>query len=335
VTRKITAKNSTAASSAPALGASTGVKGAAKPSLRANAALLRATKPATLEELRDLISRESERLTPRMRDAARYALDHPNDVALSPVANLATVSKIAPAAFIRLAQALGFDGYSDLQRLFREPLQLASKPTFRERIRHFGGEKPLENPSDPAAVLQAFSEANRVSLEHLGADAAGMPLRQAIALIKHAPMVHVMGFRRSYAVAAYLAYALNRVGRPAMQITGLGGATGEQSSIARPGDLLIAISFPPYAVDTLQVCEQLKSRGVKRLAITNTLFSPVAKDADLVLEVNDAELLGFRSLVAAMSLAQTLAMGLAFSQQASPGKGKANGAAPSLEDIDC
>lgn len=42
-----------------------------------------APKPGNLEELRELIARESERLTPRMRDAARHALEHPNDVALS------------------------------------------------------------------------------------------------------------------------------------------------------------------------------------------------------------------------------------------------------------
>jgi DNA-binding MurR/RpiR family transcriptional regulator len=293
-----------------------------------------AGKPATLDELRELISREGERLTPRMRDAARYALDHPNDVALNPVATVASASKIAPAAFIRLAQALGYEGYSDLQRLFRAPLQLASKPTFRERIRHFGGDQPLEDPDDPAAVLQAFSQANMVSLEHLRSDAASLPLKAAIALLQDAPMVHVLGLRRSYAVAAYLAYALNRVGRPAMQITGLGGAISEQASVARPGDLLVAISFPPYAADTLAVCSQLQARGVKRLAITNTLFSPVAREADLVLEVNDAELLGFRSLVAAMSLVQTLAMGLAFSKR-KPRRAGAKEAVPNLDDIDC
>ena len=295
----------------------------------------RLKKPATLEELRELISREGERLTPRMRDAARYALDHPNDVALNPVATLAAASKIAPAAFIRLAQALGFEGYSELKRLFREPLQLAAKPTFRERIRHFGGDQPIEDPDDPAVVLQAFSQANIVSLEHLRADAASLPLKQAIALIRDAPMVHVIGLRRSYAVAAYLAYALNRVGRPSVQITGLGGAIGEQASIARPRDLLIAISFPPYAADTLRVCGQLQARGVKRLAITNTIFSPIAKDADLVLEVNDAELLGFRSLCAAMSLAQTLAMGLAFSKRRRPRQRAVSNAEPDLEDVDC
>lgn len=277
-------------------------------------------KPTTLEGLRQLIARDSERLTPRMRDAARYAIDHPNDIALRPVASVAALANIAPAAFIRLAKALGYDGYSDLQRLFREPLQRVAQPTFRERIRHYGGEQALDNPGDPVEVLRAFSQANTVSLEHLHDDAAQLPLAEAIALIQNARIVHVVGLRRSYAVAAYLAYALNRVGRPAVQINGLGGTIAEQASIANAQDLLIAISFPPYALDTLQVCDDVRQRGAKRLAITNAFLSPVAKGADVVLEVNDAELLGFRSLTSAMCLAQTLVMGLAFAEQHQAGR---------------
>jgi len=294
-------------------------------------------KPTTLEGLRSLISQESDRLTPRMRDAARYAIEHPNDIALNPVATVAAQAKIAPAAFIRMAKALGYDGYSDLQRLFREPLQHATKPTFRERIRHYGGEQTLDDPEDPAAVLQAFSQANIVSLEHLQADAASLPLKQAVKMIQKARIVHVIGLRRSYAVAAYLAYALNRVGQPAVQITGLGGAVIEQASAANAQDLLIAISFPPYATDTLRVCEQVTGRGAKLLAITNAFLSPVAKNADLVLEVNDAELKGFRSLTSAMCLVQTLAMGLAFSKRTKRGKAQVDGKdrIVDLSDIDC
>ena len=101
--------------------------------------------------------------------------------------------------------------------------------------------------------------------------------------------------------------------------------------------MLIAISFPPYAADTLQVCEQVRHSGAKRLAITDAFMSPVAKDADLVLEVNDAKLLGFRSLTSAMCLAQTLAMGLAFAKRNKRTKraGTQPPLAADLHDIDC
>ena len=285
-------------------------------------------KPATLDQLRDAIGQASESLTPRARAAAQYALEHPNDIALQPVAAVAQASGIAASAFIRMAQSLGFSGYGELQRLFLAPLQRAAAPSFRERIRHFGGELAIEDPSDPTEVLRAFSQANMVSLEHLRDDAASLELDRAIRLIRQARLVHVLGLRRSYAVAAYLAYALNRVGRPSVQITGLGGAIAEQAGAVGPRDLLIAISFPPYAADTLQACEQVQRAGAKRLAITDGVLSPVARGAELVLAVNDAGLLGFRSLTSAMCLAQTLAMGLAF-------RDRRGGQTGALDDIDC
>ncbi len=286
-------------------------------------------KPATLDELRGRIAALGETLTPRLRDAARYALEHPNDMALSPVAAVAHSAGIAASAFVRMAQALGFSGYGELQRLFREPLQRAAPPSWRERIRHFGGEQAIEDSADPAAVLRAFSQANVVSLEHLRDDAAALPLAAAVRLIRQARVVHVLGLRRSFAVAAYLAYALARVGRPSVQITGLGGAIAEQVRAVGPRDLLIAVSFPPYAADTLQACALVHAAGARRLAITDSVLSPVARDADLVLQVNDAELLGFRSLTSAMCLAQTLAMALAFAERRRAPAGAA------LEDIDC
>ncbi|QTN23287.1 MurR/RpiR family transcriptional regulator [Rhizobacter sp. AJA081-3] len=285
-------------------------------------------KPATLDQLRDAIGLASDSLTPRARAAAQYALEHPNDIALQPVAAVAQASGIAASAFIRMAQSLGFSGYGELQRLFLAPLQRAAAPSFRERIRHFGGELAIEDPSDPTEVLRAFSQANMVSLEHLRDDAGSLDLDRAIRMIRRARLVHVLGLRRSYAVAAYLAYALNRVGRPSVQITGLGGAIAEQAGAVGPSDLLIAISFPPYAADTLQVCEQVQRAGAKRLAITDGVLSPVARGAELVLAVNDAGLLGFRSLTSAMCLAQTLAMGLAF-------RDRRGGQAGALDDIDC
>jgi DNA-binding MurR/RpiR family transcriptional regulator len=294
--------------------------------------LVKVKTPTTLKGLRERLAGMGDQLTPRVRDAARYALDHPNDMALNPVAAMAKSSGIAAAAFIRMAQALGFAGYGDMQRLFREPLKHGLAPSWRERIRHFGGEQPIADPRDAAALLRAFSQANAVSLEHLRDDAAAQPLAAAIRLLRGARTVYVLGLRRSYAVAAYLAYALARVGRPTVHITGQGGAIEEQARALGPRDVLIAISFPPYASDTLTVCEQVRCTGAKRLAITDGVLSPLARDADLVLHVNDAELLGFRSLSSAMCLAQTLAMGIAFAERGSSAKSRR---VATLTDIDC
>jgi DNA-binding MurR/RpiR family transcriptional regulator len=154
-------------------------------------------------------------------------------------------------------------------------------------------------------------------------------------MLQGARLVHVIGLRRSYAVAAYLAYALNRVGRGAVHITAQGGMVVEQASAMGSQDLLVAISFPPYAGDTLKVCELAKASGSKVLVITNGVLSPLGRVADLLIEVNDAELKGFRSLTSALCVVQTLVMGIAFGQRHRNRKAASAKPGPDLVDIDC
>lgn len=286
--------------------------------------------PETLAELRDCIAAQHEQLTGRLRDAARYLIDNPHEIALNTVAELGKRSSIAPSAYIRLAQALGFAGFKDLQRLFRAPLQQAAA-THSERIRHYGGETLLEDPSDVGGILREFSQANIVSLEHLAEGGEQANIEAAIAHLQVARTTFVIGMRRAFPVAAYLSYALSRVGRRTVQISGAGGTLPEQVSAIAEDDLLIAVSFPPYAKDTVEACRQATDAGVTLVAITDSVLSPIGQMADTVIEVNDAELLGFRSLTASFCIAQTLAMGLAFSEWQSDSTFSHD----RLKDIDC
>jgi DNA-binding MurR/RpiR family transcriptional regulator len=54
-------------------------------------------------------------------------------------------------------------------------------------------------------------------------------------------------------------------------------------------------------------------RRCKVLSISDSLVSPVAKPASLVLQVREAEIRKFRSLSASMCLAQALVISYAFS----------------------
>ncbi|WP_407316018.1 MurR/RpiR family transcriptional regulator [Pseudomonas sp. nanlin1] len=268
--------------------------------------------PQTLAELRSVIVEQQDRLTARQRDAAHFLTEHPHEVALNTVAALAKQAGIPSSAFIRLAQALGFAGFSDLQKLFKQPLQQAGRSSFKERIRHYRGEQLLDDPTDVGAMLAAFSRANIVSLEHLAEGQQVEALERSIALLQQARSIFVVGMRRSFPMAAYLSYALSRVGRRAIHISGLGGSLREQVGALHSDDVLIAVSFPPYATETVEACQQAVAAGTPIVALTDSILSPIGQKASVMIEVNDAELLGFRSLTAAFCVAQTLAMGLAF-----------------------
>jgi DNA-binding MurR/RpiR family transcriptional regulator len=78
-----------------------------------------------------------------------------------------------------------------------------------------------------------------------------------------------------------------------------------------PRDVVLAISYAPYAPATIDLAQLAIERGVPVLALTDSAASPLATRASHWLEVNEADHGAFRSLAASFALAMTLAVGTA------------------------
>lgn len=277
------------------------------------------TPPKDLNDFRTLLLEERQRFTRKTLEAGGYALSHPHDVALNPVSHLAEQSGIAATSFVRLAKAMGFNGFSDMQKVFRAPLQRAAPATLEDRIRHSRGEQVVPDPDDLDALTRSFSLANMASLDHLAERVGTLPLAETVDSILAARVVYVMGVDRSFAAASYLSYALNRAGVQSIQILGLGSAIEDHAAVMAPDDLLIAISFPPYADDTVNVTRLVRQRGNPIVAITDNHVSPITERCTHLLTIEDAEFHGFRSVAALMTVVQSLMMGIAYRKRSMTG----------------
>ena len=131
-------------------------------------------------------------------------------------------------------------------------------------------------------------------------------------MIRAANAVYIVGLRRSFPVAAYLAYALRHVDKRAYLLDGVAGMLGEQSTMLGSKDLLIATSFAPYAPETVEIVAAAKQRKTRIIAITDSRLSPIAARRTSCFEIKDAEVRQFRSLTASLCLAQTLVISYAF-----------------------
>jgi len=280
------------------------------------------TPPTTAEELRAAILARYESLSKRLQQIARYVLDEPNAVALETLAVLADRTGVQPSAIVRFAKYFGFDGATQMQRLFRDGLLSGTAPLgYSERVREFTQNVEGKAVGDPGQVLGEFVEGNILAMQNLAKVVSREDLSHAVKLISQAETVYVAGFRRSFPVAAYLAYSLLQVDKRTVFIDSLGGMSLQQMHAITAKDLLIAVSYHPYAEETVHVVDAAVERGAKVLSISDSLVSPVAKPASLVLQVREAEIRKFRSLSASMCLAQALVISYAFA--ASPAAGGA------------
>ena len=269
--------------------------------------------PTTAEEMRTAILARYESLSKRLQQIARYVLDEPNAVALETLAVLSERTGVQPSAIVRFAKSFGFDGATQMQRLFRDGLLSGNASlAYGERVREFTQTLEGKAVGDPSQVLGEFVEGNILALRNLGKIVDRSDLAEAVRLISKAGTVYVAGFRRSFPVAAYLAYSLLQVDKKTVFIDSLGGMAMQQVHGIGGNDLLIVVSYHPYAAEAVQVVEAAVQAGCVVLSISDSLVSPVSKPAQLVLQVREAEIRKFRSLSASMCLAQALVISYAF-----------------------
>jgi len=269
--------------------------------------------PDNLEVLRNEIAHRYDSLSPRLKQVATYVLDNPNDIALETLSVIAGRSDVQPSTIVRFAKFFGYSGASEMQRLFRdEILAAAPSPSYSERVRQFSERSNETDWSSPHNVMHDFTESNIIALEHLREVVHKEDLDRAIELMHGAHTVYLAGVRRAFPVAAYLAYSLSHVEKRAFLLDGVAGMTSEQSWMLSPEDVVIAVSFRPYAQDTAAVAETAAANGSPLIAISDSRLSPVARNAEVCFEIKDAEVRQFRSLTASMCLAQTLVISYAY-----------------------
>jgi DNA-binding MurR/RpiR family transcriptional regulator len=264
-------------------------------------------KPRSFDELCVRIQERRGRLPTRLTQAANYLLMHPDDVAFGTIASVAAAAGVPASALVRFAQALSFDGFSDLQAVFRDRLR-ARLPEHRERLRRL---RETEGEHGPHRLLERFQEAAQLSLDRLGRTPHDDTLARAVALLAEADTIYVLGLRRAFPVAAYLSYGLARLDIRCVLVDHVGGSAPEQIAGARAGDALLAVSFTPYTPATVDLANAFARGGLPVIAITDSPFSPLAEAATARFDVVEADVGGFRSLSATFCLAATLAVAVA------------------------
>lgn len=277
--------------------------------------------PASAEEFRNQLLERYDGLSKRLKQVARYVLDEPNELALETLAVIAARCGVQPSAIVRFAQSFGFSGASQMQKLFRDGLLSANSALgYGERVRRFS-----ESVSKTAAgegLLSEFVEGNILALQNLSHTISEQDMRAAVDLIAKAAVVHVAGFRRAFPIAAYLAYSLQQLGKHVQFIDGVGGLARPQANTIEKNDLLIAVSFRPYAPETVELAEIAARKRAKVLSISDSRVSPIAKLGSVTLQVRDSEVRSFRSLAASMCLAQAVVIGFAFEAERSRRRSK-------------
>lgn len=283
-------------------------------------------KPTTsVDDFLHRLVREHAQLSRQLKLIGAYIEEHRDHVGLEKIQDIADHCGVQPSAVVRFAKHFGFSGFSEMQALFRAGIstQIAPNRSYQNRIRE--AVAGSDHPMDSVGIAQEFVGGAVAGLEELRRQLPNLNIDRAVDLLAHAPSLWVTGARRAFPVATYLAYALQHTDKPVQLVDFTGAMHSGQLRGLRKGDVMVAISFAPYAAETTCVVQQANEAGVPVIAITDSRVGALAQLADVALVVQESAVFGFRALSSTMALAQCLFIALAYRLEL---EYKPNGALP-------
>ena len=244
------------------------------------------------------------------KDVAQYIVDHLDEVAFQTAEELARRANTSSSTVVRFAQALGFEGFPELQTSAREE--------FRRRVAA-GLKAPNGNGASPS-VAPLFSldqsdfetavAADHVNVEDTARRISRRDVEAAIDAISQARRVLIAGTDQMAFFASYLRHLLMLLDLQAELV-----ASPSQEALSRLGridadTLVIGLSAGrphPLVVRAMKLARHRKARTV---AITDATLSEVAKLAQTRLYYSSNSPAYVRSHTALLSLIQALAYGV-------------------------
>lgn len=243
-------------------------------------------------------------LSPQLRQAARYVLAHPEDVALTSMRRLAEHAGVKPSTMVRLARALDFDGYESFREPYRQWLR-GGEGAFVARARTLQAHGPGARGSC-GPLLEEMAGTDAAALRDVASADNARALERARDVIRAARTVHVVGMRSCHSLAHLFHYAYSLVYGNAVLVDGHAGTLCDRLARLGSDDAVLAIGFRPYTRDTVRATSLAVEKGAQVVAVTDSLVSPLAEGATQVLLIDTASPSYFQSLVPALAQVQAL-----------------------------
>ncbi len=239
-------------------------------------------------------------LSPQLQRAARHVLDRPDDVALMSMRGLAAKAGVHPTTMVRLAKHFSFESFNDFRAPFQKRLR-GHTSDYARRARQLqtraGGAQDLV-----ADVMEKGLGNLRHSFEINGAER----FTAAAETILSGARVFVAGLRSCYPVAFYFHYVYRVFRDNAVLLHGHGGTFTDELRSFTKQDVLVAVSFDPYSRETVAAVDFAHRAGGSSVVITDSLVSPIARQAKQVLLIENESPSFFHSVAPAMAATEAL-----------------------------
>ncbi|PLT33387.1 MurR/RpiR family transcriptional regulator [Bacillus sp. V5-8f] len=250
---------------------------------------------------KSLLKERFSRLSAGQQKVASYLIEHPDEAAFKAAFQIGRKAEVSETTVIRFAYALGFEGFSEMQESIRKQLiQKSQRDHSRERS---VGVHQKENPF--AKVIE-----NQIHiLNNLLGQTNVEDIWKTVDALIEADQILIAGQRISYTAAYWFSYTLSSI-REHVSLCSPSGDFLEKACNLTKKSAIVVFSFPRYANETIKMAEFAKEQGIRLIAVTDRLLSPVGRISDIVLTTEENVETGTNSIASVISLLDLVIAGI-------------------------
>jgi len=253
------------------------------------------SKPSPLNELCSALPS----LPMRLQQVGRFVAANDYDATTRSMRELAVVAGADPAAFTRLAKAIGYSGWDELRAALTEARRPVESSPFSGRAKN-----RRRGPNPELSLVSEKLEAESAGLNRISSGS----IANAAKALHAARRIWIAGFRSCRGVADLLNYQLRLFRPDAVQLVGGSGPEDLDLGAFRAGEAVVVIGFAPYSTASVLSARAAHISGTTLIAIADRVSAPMAEGAEHLLLFEAASSPGFfPSLTGATAIAQSLA----------------------------
>ena len=230
---------------------------------------------AETETVLGALAMSLDSFTPEVHKAATYVLENPADIGVSSIREIALKAQVKPNTVMRLARSVGFAGFEDFRRPFREQIR-EGRENFQDKARRL---QSLASGGKLDGLYRDMAGASMDNLSGLYSGSDADKLRLAADEIVGARTTFVLGVGLINALARNFAYLANMAVDNVEAIPREGSLPADGLARAGEQDGLLAMTSKPYRREVVEAVEMAVEQGVRVISVSDSPASPIFAEA--------------------------------------------------------
>ncbi len=232
------------------------------------------------KSLNQMIKENFSLLSPGQKKVAEFFIQHVNEAALLTAYQVGRKVGVSETTVIRLAYALGFSGFSQMQEKLRSDWLVSKYPHSEERET-----SPMKEFSESKLFTKVIDQEHQL-LQQLMEQLDTNEVWRAVEEIIQADRIYIGGFGSSYSAAHWLYYTLKQM-RENVFVSSPTGFMPEDLLELTDRSAVVVFSFPRYRRESAKLVKFASQQAAKIISITNRQLSPIGQISDITLTTEE------------------------------------------------